>query len=152
MTMSSRSTVASVDPVAATRIAVDEGILALARDVGSIIAKHAETTERDRRLAPPVIDALRTAGLFRLFTPRALGGLEVDPVTFARVVEEVATFGIGERSQQPIVDRQEIEFGQFGEEACVGPVATADRELVQHARRAHIGGREAVPARALDKR
>jgi alkylation response protein AidB-like acyl-CoA dehydrogenase len=92
MTMSSQSTVASTEPVSATRVAVNEGILAAARDVGSIIAKHADTTERDRRLAPPVIDALRTAGLFRLFTPRALGGLEIDPVTFARIVEEVATF------------------------------------------------------------
>ena len=92
MTMSSPSTVASVDPLSVTRVAVNEGIIAAARDVGSIIAKHVETTERDRRLARPVIDALRAAGLFRLFTPRALGGLEVDPVTFARVVEEVSTF------------------------------------------------------------
>jgi alkylation response protein AidB-like acyl-CoA dehydrogenase len=73
-------------------VAVDEGIVAAARDIGWVIAKHVETTERNRRLAPPVIDALRAAGLFRLFTPRALGGLEVDPVTFARVVEEVSTF------------------------------------------------------------
>ena len=92
MTMSSQSTVASVDPSSATRVEVDEGIVAAARDVGSVISKHVETTERDRRLAPPVVDALRAAGLFRLFTPRALGGLEVDPVTFARVVEEVSTF------------------------------------------------------------
>jgi indole-3-acetate monooxygenase len=92
MTVSSQSSVASVDPLSVTRVAVDAGIVAAARDVGSIIAKHVETTERNRRLAPPVIDALRAAGLFRLFTPRALGGLEIDPVTFARVVEEVSTF------------------------------------------------------------
>jgi indole-3-acetate monooxygenase len=92
MTMSSESTVASVDRPPVTRVAVDETIVAVARDVGSIIAKHVDTTERNRRLAPPVVDALRAAGLFRLFTPRALGGLEVDPVTFARVVEEVSTF------------------------------------------------------------
>jgi alkylation response protein AidB-like acyl-CoA dehydrogenase len=92
MTMSSQSSVASVDSLSATAVAVDEGIVAAARDVGPLIAKHVETTERNRRLAPPVIDALRAAGLFRLFTPRALGGREIDPVTFARVVEEVATF------------------------------------------------------------
>jgi alkylation response protein AidB-like acyl-CoA dehydrogenase len=63
--------------------------------VGPIIAKHVEATERNRRLAPPVVDALRAAGLFRLFTPRALRGLEIDPVTFARVVEEVSTFDSG---------------------------------------------------------
>jgi alkylation response protein AidB-like acyl-CoA dehydrogenase len=92
MTMSSQSTVASVEPVSSTCFTADEGLVAAARDVGSIIAKHVETTERNRRLAPPVVDALRAAGLFRLFTPRALGGFEVDPVTFARVVEEVSTF------------------------------------------------------------
>jgi alkylation response protein AidB-like acyl-CoA dehydrogenase len=92
MTMSSQSTVASVDPSSATRVAADEGIVAVARDVGPIIAKHVDTTERSRRLAPQVVDALRAAGLFRLFTPRPFGGLEIDPVTFARVVEEVSTF------------------------------------------------------------
>ena len=92
MTMSSQSPVASVNTLSAAHAGADEGIVAAARDVGSIIAKHVETTERDRRLARPVIDALRAARLFRLFTPRALGGLEVDPVTFARVVEEVSTF------------------------------------------------------------
>jgi alkylation response protein AidB-like acyl-CoA dehydrogenase len=92
MTMSPQSTIDSVESVPTTSVAVDESILAAAREVGPIIAKHVEITERNRRLAPQVIDALRTAGLFRLFTPRAFGGLEIDPVTFARVVEEVATF------------------------------------------------------------
>jgi alkylation response protein AidB-like acyl-CoA dehydrogenase len=71
---------------------VDEALLAAARGVGAVITKHIDTTERGRRLAAPVLDALRGAGLFLLFTPRALGGVETDPITFARVVEEVATF------------------------------------------------------------
>src|SRR4030095_4172288 len=34
--------------------------------------------------------ALAEAGLFRLYTPRTLGGFEVDPLTFYRVVEALA--------------------------------------------------------------
>ena len=82
---------ASVDLSPLAPAAADETIVAAARDVAAIIAKHVETTERERRLARPVVDALRGAGLFRLFTPRALGGFEADPVSFARVVEEVST-------------------------------------------------------------
>jgi len=38
------------------------------------------------------VEALRDAGLFRLLAPRALGGAEVDPVTFARIVEVVSAY------------------------------------------------------------
>jgi alkylation response protein AidB-like acyl-CoA dehydrogenase len=79
-----------IAPVSAA--AVDEAVIDAARSVGAIITAHVDTTERDRRLAAPVLEALRAAGLFRLFTPRALGGREIDPVTFAHVVEEVSTF------------------------------------------------------------
>lgn len=72
-------------------VAVDEALLHAARAIGPVISSHVETTERERRLAPPVVEALRRAGLFRLFTPRTLGGLETDPVTFSRVAEEVAS-------------------------------------------------------------
>jgi alkylation response protein AidB-like acyl-CoA dehydrogenase len=92
MTTHQQSSAAVPDAVSARGHAVDEAIVAAARGVGSTITKHIDTTERGRRLAAPVLDALRGAGLFRLFTPRALGGVETDPVTFAHVVEEVATF------------------------------------------------------------
>jgi alkylation response protein AidB-like acyl-CoA dehydrogenase len=92
MTMSFQTTINSVEPLSVTGVAADERLIAAARDAGPVIAKHAQATERGRRLAGPVVDALREAGLFRLFTPRALGGLETDPVTFARAVEEVSTF------------------------------------------------------------
>jgi alkylation response protein AidB-like acyl-CoA dehydrogenase len=63
-----------------------------ARRLGPLIREHSTEAERGRRMAPPVIAALREAGLFRLLLPRALGGLETDPVTCSRVVEEVASF------------------------------------------------------------
>jgi alkylation response protein AidB-like acyl-CoA dehydrogenase len=85
------SSAASVDLLPVAPAAADDAIVAAARGVAAIVANHVETTERERRLARPVVDALRGAGLFRLFTPRTLGGLEVDPVTFARAVEEVST-------------------------------------------------------------
>jgi len=56
------------------------------------VADHAEESDGERRPSRHVVAALREAGLFRLFTPRSLGGLEVDPLTCALVIEEVAGF------------------------------------------------------------
>jgi indole-3-acetate monooxygenase len=92
MTNPNQRTVESLEHNSLTRSAVDETVVAAARAVGPIAAQHATTTERERRLAAPVVQALREAGLFRLFTPRALGGLETDPLTFARAVEEMSEF------------------------------------------------------------
>jgi alkylation response protein AidB-like acyl-CoA dehydrogenase len=67
-------------------------LLAVARRLAPLIREHATTAERERRLSLPVLDALKGAGLSRLLLPRALGGLEVDPVTYSRIVEEVSGF------------------------------------------------------------
>jgi alkylation response protein AidB-like acyl-CoA dehydrogenase len=71
---------------------VDESLLERARALAPIIREHADEAERERRLARAVVDAMREAGLFRMFTPRAYGGSESDPVTVARVAEEIARF------------------------------------------------------------
>jgi alkylation response protein AidB-like acyl-CoA dehydrogenase len=55
-----------------------------------LIRQHADEAEATRRLSPPVVRALAEAGLFRMCIPLALGGLEVTPLTFYRVVEAVA--------------------------------------------------------------
>lgn len=71
-------TVARVDPVAA------------AEAIGPLLREHAPQADRDARLPAAVIQALRDGGFFRLYVPRALGGTQLDPLTYARAQEELA--------------------------------------------------------------
>ena len=64
--------------------------VARARALAPQIEACADQIEQERRLAPPVLDALHAAGMFRLLLPRSLDGGEVDPATFAAVIEEIA--------------------------------------------------------------
>jgi len=65
-------------------------LVSQARDMASLIRRHAPEAELNRRVSPEVVSAMREAGFFRMLLPRSLGGLEVDPVTCSLVVEEVA--------------------------------------------------------------
>ena len=49
-----------------------------------------EETERERRIPPPLVEQLREAGLYRMLVPYALGGLELDLLTFLRASELIA--------------------------------------------------------------
>ncbi len=55
-----------------------------------VLEEHREFGENERQLAPPVVDAMTRAGVFRAWIPRALGGLELDPVSTMELVESVA--------------------------------------------------------------
>jgi alkylation response protein AidB-like acyl-CoA dehydrogenase len=66
------------------------GLLARVQHLAPVIRAHADDGERERHLADPVVHALQDAGLYRLLVPRALGGLQVDPLTLYHVVEAVA--------------------------------------------------------------
>ena len=68
----------------------DTTLIEAARQIAPVIRDHNDEAERERRLSKPVLAALAEAGLLRMFTPRSLGGLEVDPLTCARVVGEVS--------------------------------------------------------------
>ena len=61
-----------------------------ARRLAPQIEACANQIEQERRLAEPVLEALFAAGMFRLLLPRSLDGGEVDPATFAAVIEEIA--------------------------------------------------------------
>ena len=67
-------------------------LLEKARDIGPLLLENSSVAERERRLPRAVFDALAAAGFQRLMTPRSLGGLELDPVTVARVIDEVSLF------------------------------------------------------------
>ena len=66
-------------------------------------------------------------------------------------LQEISPLRLGERREQPIVDRDQIELGEFGEQPGIRAVASTDRELVEQPRGSDVCRREAVPARTLDE-
>src|SRR4051812_17797467 len=46
--------------------------------------------EREQRMPKALVDKMRAAGFYRMVLPRSLGGLQVDPLTYLRVVEKLA--------------------------------------------------------------
>jgi len=63
-----------------------EQLIARAHDTVEVIAKNADESERERRLVPPVVDALTSAGLMNMCVPAAYGGNEVDPITLTSII------------------------------------------------------------------
>ena len=49
-----------------------------------------EELETTRRMPVSLVQAIHDAGLFRPYLPRALGGLELPPLTVFRVIEEIS--------------------------------------------------------------
>jgi alkylation response protein AidB-like acyl-CoA dehydrogenase len=70
--------IASVDPVVS------------AKELTPLIRAYADETERGRRLAAPVVDALRSARLFTMGLPASLGGTETPVPTALRTIEQIA--------------------------------------------------------------
>ncbi|WP_437636381.1 acyl-CoA dehydrogenase family protein [Sorangium sp. So ce854] len=65
-------------------------LLGAARSLVPLIKEHAQQGERARRLPDPVAKAFRESGIFRMCRPRAVGGLEADPLTALQVIEELS--------------------------------------------------------------
>src|SRR5579864_431235 len=59
-------------------------------DLAPLVEQYRDEGERERRLPQPLFRALRDTGLFSLWVPQSLGGLEVDVETSMRVVEELS--------------------------------------------------------------
>jgi indole-3-acetate monooxygenase len=68
----------------------DKNLVQVAAGLSSILSQPIAEEENNGRLSAPVVHALKEAGFYKLYLPKSLGGLEADPVTVAKVVEEVA--------------------------------------------------------------
>jgi alkylation response protein AidB-like acyl-CoA dehydrogenase len=65
--------------------------VARARSLGPLVVAAADKIEQNRELPALIVSALIDNGLFRLLQPRALGGAELDPMTYIRVIEQIAS-------------------------------------------------------------
>ncbi|HLF70654.1 MAG TPA: acyl-CoA dehydrogenase family protein, partial [Dehalococcoidia bacterium] len=65
-------------------------LIEAARSLAPRIRELAPQIEKDGQLPAELVDTMRSAGFFHLMLSPEVGGCDVDPVTAARVVEEVA--------------------------------------------------------------
>src|SRR6266545_4905556 len=59
----------------------------------SVIRGYRDEIEREQRLPKALVEQFHAAGFYSLVMPRALGGLQADPLTYVRVVELLAEAG-----------------------------------------------------------
>ncbi len=76
------------------------------------VAELANEIETERRLVPELVESFRQAGFFSFPVPEASGGLQVDPVTAARVVEEISV-GDGSAGWCVMIGQQNGSFSGF---------------------------------------
>src|SRR6266536_5564786 len=77
----------------ATRLPVDVEAQPLVQEAAAlrpVLRQYHEQIEREQRLPPALVEQLHAAGFYRMVIPHALGGLQVDPLTYLRVVELLA--------------------------------------------------------------
>lgn len=65
----------------------DQPLIAAARRLAPALAARADETEHNRRIPLDLVGAMTEDGVFRMLVPRALGGGEVEPIVFLRVLE-----------------------------------------------------------------
>jgi alkylation response protein AidB-like acyl-CoA dehydrogenase len=78
------------DSLEATHADIEREWIARARALKPLVEAASARIEQARTLPPDVLDALRNAQMFRMTTPRSVGGAELDLATFAQVVATIA--------------------------------------------------------------
>src|SRR4051812_5289735 len=70
--------------------AAGRDLMQVVHDLEPLIRRNADAAEVARKMAPEVMSALVEAGLFRMWIPKAFGGLEMEPNASLAVMEELA--------------------------------------------------------------
>src|SRR4051794_28200050 len=76
-----------------TRLPVDidaQPVVQAAAALRPMLRDYQEEIEREQRLPQALVEQLHAAGFYRMVIPRSLGGLQLDPLTYLRVVELLA--------------------------------------------------------------
>jgi len=68
----------------------DSALIQAALDLRELIESEADAIEEHCTISPPVVEAIEKTGLFRLSTPKEIGGLEADVDTVLAVCEAVS--------------------------------------------------------------
>jgi indole-3-acetate monooxygenase len=68
-----------------------EKLVKLVDEIGPVLSKCIDEEGENRRLSPHVFEAMKKAGLYKLYLPKSLGGSETDPLTTALITEKVAS-------------------------------------------------------------
>ena len=83
-----------------------------AKHLAPRVAELANEIESQRRLLPELVESFRSAGFFHLPVPKNAGGLQLDPVTAAMVVEEISV-GDGSAGWCVMIGQQNAAFSGF---------------------------------------
>ena len=67
-----------------------EELVPAAKRIAPLLIEDAEAGEQARSITPRVVRAMQDAGAFRMTMPKALGGIEADPVTQYEVIEALS--------------------------------------------------------------
>ena len=58
--------------------------------LGTVIRGYRDEIEREQRLPKALVEQFHAAGFYSMVIPRSMGGLQLDPLTYVRVVELLA--------------------------------------------------------------
>jgi alkylation response protein AidB-like acyl-CoA dehydrogenase len=96
-------------------------LLDRARSIAPLLDEHAQWGDQNGRLADPVVDALHENRIFGMWTPRELGGSELDPINSLKVIEELT---VGDASAAWVTMAASLAIGTGG--AYLGDAAVEE--------------------------
>ncbi len=106
-----------------------DDLIAQIREIEPTIRSESPTTEKERRLSKPVADTLRGLGCYRMLRPRERGGLDFDPVSAFRVIEELARIDSAAGWNVAIANASEPFGAWFSDDATAEVFGSAETTM-----------------------